>query len=121
MPVRNLKKISNFTREECEAIIDYAITMKADKFNPKYTEKLKHKTMLMIFAKPSLRTRVSFETGLTQLGGHGIFYSIKDSPLGRKETIEDTAKCAARYVDIIGARVLAVLTSQNSLILQMCL
>ncbi len=105
MPIRHLAKISDFTREECEAIIDYSITMKADKFNPKYTEKMKHKTMLMIFEKPSLRTRVSFETGLTQLGGHAIFYSIKDSPLGKKETIEDTAKCASRFVDIIGARV----------------
>jgi ornithine carbamoyltransferase len=105
MTIRHLTKISDFTRKECEAIIDYAIQMKGDKFNPKYTEKLKHRTMLMIFAKPSLRTRVSFETGLTQLGGHGIFYSIKDSPLGKKETIEDTAKCASRYVDIIGARV----------------
>lgn len=104
MTLRNLTKITDFTREECEAIIDYSILMKADKFNNKYTEKLKHKTMLMIFEKPSLRTRVSFETGLTQLGGHGIFYSIKDSPLGKKETIEDTAKCASRYVDIIGAR-----------------
>ena len=85
MTVRHLTKISDFTRKECEAIIDYAIQMKGDKFNPKYTEKLKHRTMLMIFAKPSLRTRVSFETGLTQLGGHGIFYSIKDSPLGKKE------------------------------------
>lgn len=105
MEIRNLTKVSDFTREECEKIIDYSIKMKADKFNSKYTSKLKHRTLLMIFAKPSLRTRVSFETGMTQLGGHGIFYSIKDSPLGIKETIEDTAKCASRYVDLIAARV----------------
>ena len=61
--------------------------------------------MLMIFEKPSLSTRVSFETGLNQLGGHAIFYSIKDSPLGKKENIADTVRCASRYVDIIGARV----------------
>ncbi|MHA1746239.1 MAG: ornithine carbamoyltransferase [Promethearchaeota archaeon] len=102
---RNLTKVSDFTREECEAIIDYSIQMKADKFNPKYTSKLQYRTLLMIFQKPSLRTRVSFETGMTQLGGHAIFYSIKDSPLGKKETIQDTAKCAARYVDMIAARV----------------
>ncbi|MHA1601884.1 MAG: ornithine carbamoyltransferase [Promethearchaeota archaeon] len=105
MAPRNFTKVSDFTREECEAIIDYSITMKADKYNPKYTEKLKNRTLLMIFAKPSLRTRVSFETGMTQLGGHAIFYSIKDSPLGKKETIEDTARCASRFTDIIAARV----------------
>ncbi|TFH30229.1 MAG: ornithine carbamoyltransferase [Promethearchaeota archaeon] len=105
MPIRHLTKVSDFTREECEEIIDYSIHMKADKWNPKYTSKLQHRTLLMLFAKPSLRTRVSFETGMTQLGGHAIFYSIKDSPLGVKETIEDTTKCASRYVDIISARV----------------
>ncbi|MHA1672440.1 MAG: ornithine carbamoyltransferase [Promethearchaeota archaeon] len=105
MPLRHLTKVSDFTREECEAIIDYSIQMKADKWNSKYTSKLQHRTLLMFFAKPSLRTRVSFETGMNQLGGHAIFYSIKDSPLGVKETIEDTAKCASRYVDIISARV----------------
>ncbi|MHA1854854.1 MAG: ornithine carbamoyltransferase [Promethearchaeota archaeon] len=105
MEIRHLTKISDFTREECEKIIDYSITMKNDKFNPKYTSKLKNRTLLMIFAKPSLRTRVSFETGMTQLGGHAIFYSIKDSPLGIKETIEDTTKCASRFVDLIAARV----------------
>ncbi|MHA1520312.1 MAG: ornithine carbamoyltransferase, partial [Promethearchaeota archaeon] len=105
MPLRHLTKVSDFTREECEQIIDYSIQMKADKWNSKYTSKLKHRTLLMFFAKPSLRTRVSFETGMNQLGGHAIFYSIKDSPLGVKETIEDTTKCASRYVDIISARV----------------
>ncbi|MHA1522460.1 MAG: ornithine carbamoyltransferase [Promethearchaeota archaeon] len=105
MPLRHLTKVSDFTREECEKIIDYSIQMKADMWNSKYTSKLKHRTLLMFFAKPSLRTRVSFETGMNQLGGHAIFYSIKDSPLGVKETIEDTTKCASRYVDIISARV----------------
>jgi len=105
MEIRNLTKVSDFTREECEKIIDYSITMKADKFNSKYTSKLSHRTLLMFFAKPSLRTRVSFETGMTQLGGHAIFYSIQGSNIGVKETIEDTAKCASRYADIISARV----------------
>lgn len=105
MTIRHLTKVSDFTREECEQIINYSIQMKADKWNPKYTSKLTHKTLLMLFAKPSLRTRVSFETGMNQLGGHAIFYSIKDSPLGVKETIEDTTKCASRFVDLISARV----------------
>lgn len=77
----------------------------AIKKNPQYYEnRLHRKTMLMLFEKPSLRTRVSFETGMHQLGGHAIFYSIKDSPLGGKESIEDTAKVAGRMVDIIMAR-----------------
>ena len=59
----------------------------------------------MIFAKPSLRTRISFEVGMQQLGGHAIFYSIKDSPLGKKENIHDTAKTASRFVNLIAARV----------------
>ncbi len=101
--VRHLTKISDFTREECDLIIQKAIEMK--RHPEKFHTTMQHKTMLMIFEKPSLRTRVSFETGLNQLGGHAIFYSIKDSPLGKKENIADTVRCAARYVDIIGARV----------------
>lgn len=100
---RDFLKVTDFTKEECELIIEKAIDIKKNK--DKYYESLKNKTLLMLFEKPSLRTRVSFETGMTQLGGHGIFYSIKDSPLGKKENIHDTAKCASRYVDIIAARV----------------
>jgi ornithine carbamoyltransferase len=58
----------------------------------------------MIFEKPNLRTRVSFEVGMTQLGGHAIYYNVQTSPLGKKETIQDTAKTSSRYVDIIMAR-----------------
>jgi ornithine carbamoyltransferase len=101
--VRHLLKITDLTKEECLKIINKSIEIKGS--IDKFTSEMKNKTMLMIFEKPSLRTRVSFETGLEQLGGHAIFYSIKDSPLGRKENISDTAKVAARYVDIIGARV----------------
>jgi len=59
----------------------------------------------MLFEKPSLRTRVSFETGMTQMGGHGIFYSIADSPLGQKETFGDTGQVLSRYCDVVMARV----------------
>ncbi|MHA1329341.1 MAG: ornithine carbamoyltransferase [Promethearchaeota archaeon] len=96
-------KITDFSREECEKIINKAIDLKSAPMI--YRDSLKGQTMLMIFEKPSLRTRVSFETGMFQMGGQAIFYSIKDSPLGKKETISDTAKVASRYVDIIGARV----------------
>lgn len=100
---RHLLKISDFTKEESEKIINKAIEIKANM--EKYSNILKNKTLLMLFEKPSLRTRISFETGMEQLGGHAIFYSIKDSPLGKKENIHDTAKVASRFVDLIAARV----------------
>ena len=79
-------------------------TTKIKKNPEKYFDTLKNKTMLMIFEKLSLRTRISFEAGMTQLGGHAIFLDAKDAPLGKKESIEDTAKSASRYCDIIMAR-----------------
>jgi len=103
MMVRHLLKISDFTKTECEKVIENAIDIK--KKPDKYTESLKGETLLMLFEKPSLRTRISFETGMQQLGGHAIFYSIVDSPLGQKENIHDTAKVASRFVNIIAARV----------------
>ncbi|MFX1566892.1 MAG: ornithine carbamoyltransferase [Promethearchaeota archaeon] len=101
--VRHLLKISDFSKEECETVINKAIEIKK---NPKkFSSILEGETLLMLFEKPSLRTRISFETGMQQLGGHAIFYSIKDSPLGKKENISDTAKVASRFVNIIAARV----------------
>jgi ornithine carbamoyltransferase len=101
--VRNLLKISDFTKEECIKVINKAVEIKK---NPKkFNGMLEGETLLMLFEKPSLRTRISFETGMQQLGGHAIFYSIKDSPLGVKENISDTAKVASRFVNIIAARV----------------
>jgi ornithine carbamoyltransferase len=101
--VRHLLKVSDFSKEECEKVINKAIEIKR---NPKkFSSSLEGETLLMLFEKPSLRTRISFETGMQQLGGHAIFYSIKDSPLGTKENISDTAKVASRFVNIIAARV----------------
>jgi ornithine carbamoyltransferase len=57
------------------------------------------KTLAMIFEKSSTRTRVSFEAGMFQLGGHGLFISTKDSQMGRGEPVKDTARCMARYCD----------------------
>jgi ornithine carbamoyltransferase len=101
--IRHLLKISDFNKAECEKIINKAISIKQRPND--YSNKLMGETLLMLFEKPSLRTRISFETGMQQLGGHAIFYSIKDSPLGIKENIHDTAKVASRYVNLIAARV----------------
>jgi ornithine carbamoyltransferase len=101
--VRHVLKISSLTKEEIEAILAKGHDLKAHP--EKYAQALAGKTLLMMFQKPSLRTRVSFETGMTQMGGHAIFYSIADSPLGEKESFSDTAKVLSRMVNIIMARV----------------
>jgi len=101
--VRNLLKISDFSKEECLKVIQKGIEIKESP--NRFSKILEGETLLMLFEKPSLRTRISFETGMQQLGGHAIFYSIKDSPLGVKENISDTAKVASRFVNIIAARV----------------
>jgi ornithine carbamoyltransferase len=76
------------------------------KANPAaYHDAMSHKTLLMIFEKPSLRTRLSFEAGMSQMGGHAIYYHTGNSPMGTgKETISDSVKTASRFVDVIMAR-----------------
>lgn len=71
----------------------------------KYVKRCENKTLLALFAKPSLRTRVSLETAMTKMGGHTIYYELGDkAPLGVKETIEDTSEVISRMVDVCSAR-----------------
>ena len=99
---RNLVTLKDFSSEEVVKLMDLAAYIKKNPFE--YSNAMELKTLLMLFEKPSLRTRLSFEAGMTQMGGHAIFYSIKDSTLGKKESMYDTAKCASRYCNIIMAR-----------------
>jgi len=88
-------------KDDLEEIIDLGIKLKQQSKKGKSIELLKGKTLGMIFEKSSTRTRVSFEVGMTKLGGHAIFLSANDIQLGRGETIEDTALVLSRYVDLI--------------------
>ncbi|MCL2377479.1 MAG: ornithine carbamoyltransferase [Defluviitaleaceae bacterium] len=105
--MKHLTKMSDLSKSDILAILDLADSMKAAQKagNPK--EPLKGKTLAMIFQKASTRTRVSFETGMYQLGGQALFLSASDLQMGRGEPIEDTARVLGRYVDGIMIRTFA--------------
>ena len=91
--------------KEINNIIDLAIDLKKQQKKGKEKPLLQNKTLAMIFEKPSTRTRVSFETGMFQLGGHALTLFSNNLQLSRGESIEDTAKTLSRYVDVVMARV----------------
>jgi len=99
---KDLISISLLSEEEVDLIVKESDAMKK---GPRNTNDLQGKSLAMIFEKSSTRTRVSFETGIYQLGGIGMFFSPQDLQMGRGETIHDTAKVLSRYVDGIMARV----------------
>jgi len=91
--------------KEINNIIDLAIDLKKQQKKGNEKPLLQNKTLAMIFEKPSTRTRVSFETGIFQLGGYALTLSSNDLQLSRGESIEDTAKTLSRYVNVVMARV----------------
>jgi ornithine carbamoyltransferase len=94
-------------KDDLEEIIDLAIDLKRKSKSGMSIERLKGKTLGMIFEKSSTRTRVSFEVAMEKLGGHALFLSKNDIQLGRGETIEDTALVLSRYVDMIMYRAMS--------------
>jgi ornithine carbamoyltransferase len=96
---KDLISMTDLSREEIIKIYRGAAALK--KKAPGSYLPLKGKAMAMIFQKPSTRTRVSFEVGMMQLGGHSLFLSAREMQLGRGETIADTAKTLSRYVDLM--------------------
>jgi len=104
---RHFLSMLDFSKEEILAVLDTARQLKARRGTVESCSKLplKGKTLAMIFQKPSLRTRVSFETGMTILGGHAIYLAPTDISIGKRESTEDIALVLSRYVDMIMARV----------------
>lgn len=104
---KDLVSVSDLTREEILDLFRCAKDQKRKQKEGKGEKPLAGKTLAMIFEKPSLRTRVTFETGMTQLGGHAIYLAPSDIGLGKRESVPDVAKNLSRWVDGIMARTFA--------------
>jgi ornithine carbamoyltransferase len=100
----DLIKLQDYTSDEIYQILSLGLALKSKHHSKIATPVLKGKTIALIFSKSSTRTRVSFEVGIHQLGGYGLFLSFHDIQLGRGEAIEDTAQVLSRYVDGIMIR-----------------
>lgn len=101
---RDLISIADLAREQVESIFSLARRLKADRKDGLPHPYLAGKTLAMIFEKPSLRTRVTFEVGMTQLGGSVVYLGPPDIGLGTRETVPDVAQNLSRWVDLIMAR-----------------
>ena len=99
---KDLVSLSGLERRDIEELFDLTRRVKASP--QEYREALKGQTLGMIFHKPSTRTRVSFEVGIWQLGGVGMYFSAGELQLGRGETIADTARVLSRYLGGLMAR-----------------
>ncbi|MDG5757838.1 ornithine carbamoyltransferase [Natronococcus sp. A-GB1] len=101
---RHFLEIDDLSREELQVVLERAERYKRAQENGEDHTDLSGQTLGMIFQKPSTRTRVSFETGMTQLGGHAVFLGADDIQLGRGEPLKDTSRTLSRYVDVVMAR-----------------
>ncbi len=104
---KDLLKLLDLTTEDILNILNTADQLKYNQKHGIVHDYLHGKTLAMIFEKNSTRTRVSFETGMFQLGGHALFLSGKESQIGRGEPVEDTARVLDRYCDGIMIRTFA--------------
>ncbi len=101
---RHFLSLPDLSADELTGLLNRAIRLKQLQQNHQAQQTLKNRILAMLFEKSSTRTRVSFEAGITQLGGSAIFLSPRDTQLGRGEPIEDTARVLSSMVDIIMAR-----------------
>jgi ornithine carbamoyltransferase len=104
---RDFTRVADWTGEELERMLDLAGELKQQQKRREQHHLLPGRTLGMIFQKPSTRTRVSFEVGIAQLGGTGLYLSAGDLQLGRGETLKDTATVLSRYLDAIMIRTFA--------------
>ena len=104
---RDFTRVADWTGEELERTLDLADELKEQQKRHERHHLLPGRTLGMIFQKPSTRTRVSFEVGIAQLGGTGLYLSAGDLQLGRGETLKDTATVLSRYLDAIMIRTFA--------------
>lgn len=105
--MRHLLKLQDLTREEILSILNLADQLKFERNNGIQKDYLKGKKLGLIFQKASTRTRVSFEVGIYELGGYGLFLSSNDLQIGRGEPVQDTARVLSRYLDGIMIRTFA--------------
>jgi len=104
MAIRHFLTLNDLSADELNQVIDLAIEMKAAHYSGTQQPIFAGKVLAMIFEKSSTRTRVSFESGMAQLGGDALFLSPNDTQLGRGEPIEDSARVISRMVDIVMIR-----------------
>jgi len=97
---KDLLSVSDLSREEIEQLIEQGLAMKQKGIQ----SLLSGRTLALLFEKPSLRTRVSFDLAMSQLGGHAIYLSPEEVSLGKREAIPDVAHVLSRYVDVIASR-----------------
>src|SRR5437879_5893166 len=103
--MRHFLDLLDLTTNELNHLLDEAAAMKARLKRGKRPAVLAGRILGLIFEKPSLRTRVSFEAAMAQLGGTSIFLSAADGPIGQRESVEDFARVLSEYVDAVVLRV----------------
>lgn len=108
---RDLLSIADLSSDEVHTILQTALSLKRDGGGHRA---LAHKTLALIFEKPSLRTRVSFDVAMQELGGHAVYLSQSEVGLGQREPVADVARVLSRYVDVIAAR-----TYQHSTLIEL--
>src|SRR5690606_6680739 len=107
MAVRHFLTLQDFTPAELQHVLKRAAEFKQEHHQRQYTDRFRNYVLGMIFEKSSTRTRVSFEAGMAQLGGHAMFLAPKDTQLGRGEPVEDSARVMSSMVDIVMVRTFA--------------
>jgi len=105
MNIRHCIKVDDFSKEEILDLFNLASDLKSKYRNKEEFKPFNNHSLAMIFAKPSARTRVSFETGFSWMGGHAIYLAPQDIGLGKRESAADLAQLFSRYNDMIMARV----------------